>query len=230
MDKKSREIFYGVVLVATLIVAIIGTSLAYFTYFASSDDNAIKAHAGALVDIEYNDGEQVTAQADKLIPSSLDVVKKVYEKNIAITGVDSPTSNACIDSEGRQVCSVYRFSVASDIECEAYALLKNEKNEFTYLAYAVKDVTNNTWLKMNSNNNDSEQFIKIPKNNTEKESIFGYKNNKPQSQIISTEPHTYDLVLFIYENNQAQNSDQGKNYLGTISIEVTNDISAIISQ
>lgn len=253
MDKKSREIFYGVVIVATLIVALIGTSLAYFTYFTSSDDDAIKAHATAMVDIEYNDGDQVTAQADKLIPSSLEVVKKVYEKNIASNGIDSPTSNACIDTEGRQVCSVYRFSVRSDVERVTYALLNNEKNEFTYLAYAVKDVTNNKWLTMNPNNSDSEQFIKMTKCNNENSksnddcykmtngnkvyntspqannSIFGYTaNNKPQNQMIGPTTHVYDLVLFIYENNKNQNVDQKKNYLGTINVEVTNDIDAFI--
>ena len=81
MDKKSRDIFYGVVLVATLIVAIIGTSMAYFTYFASSDDDSIKAHAAAIVNIEYSDGNQVTAQADKLIPASWMLSKK-YTKRI----------------------------------------------------------------------------------------------------------------------------------------------------
>ena len=94
MDKKSREIFYGIVIVATLIIAIIGTTMAYFSYRTSSENNAIKAHA-AMVDIIYNDGEQVTARADKLIPSSLDIVKKVYEANIAGKGTDISTKNAC---------------------------------------------------------------------------------------------------------------------------------------
>lgn len=254
MDKKSRDIFYGVVLVATLIVAIIGSSLAYFTYFASSDDDSIKAHAAAIVNIEYSDGNQVTAQADKLIPASLDVVKKVYEKNIATLGLDAPTQNACIDSNDKQVCSVYRFSVHSDVDSEMYALLNNEKNEFTYLAYAVKDVTNNKWLKMNPNNNSDEQFIKMTKCSNENtktnddcyktsdgkkiystnpqanNSIFGYDaSGKPQKQVISTTDHVYDLVLFIYENNKEQNVDQKKNYLGTINVEVTNDIDAFIA-
>ena len=254
MDKKSRDIFYGVVIVATLIVAMIGTSLAYFTYFTSSDDDAIKAHAATNVEIEYNDGDQVTAQADKLIPASLDVVKKVYEKNVASIGIDAPTTNVCIDSKGYQVCSVYRFSIRSNDEFETYALLNNEKNEFTYLAYTVKDVTNNKWLTLNPNGDESEQFIKMTKCSNENKknnddcykitngnkvynttpqannSIFGYSaSGKLQNQIISTETHVYDLVLFIYENNKEQNVDQKKNYLGTINVEVTNDIDAIIA-
>ena len=253
MDKKSREIFYGVVIIATLIIAIVGTTLAYFTYFTDSEDETVKAHA-AMVDIVYSDGNQVTAQADELIPSSLDVVKKVYEKYIADKGTDASTDNACIDTEGRQVCSVYRFSIRSDIDRETYALLNNEYNGFTYLAYALKDVTNNKWLTMIPNASADNQFVKMAKcsndnttlnddcykitndkkiysiNPQANNSIFGYDNKgKPQNQIISTTEHVYDLVLFVYENNKDQNVDQGKKYLGTINIEATNDIDAIIS-
>ena len=253
MDKKSREIFYGVVIVATLIVAIIGASLAYFTYYTESDDNTIKAHA-PVVDIVYNDSDQVTVQADKLIPSSLDVVKKVYEKFIADNGTDSSTTNACIDTEGRQVCSVYRFSIKSEAMTTTYALLNNEYNGFTYLAYAVKDVTKDEWLTMLPNENADNQFVKMSKCSNDNDSysddchymngarkiyntypqannsIFGYdENNKPQSQSINTTEHVYDLIIFIYENNQAQNVDQGMNYLGTINVQVTNDIEAFIA-
>ncbi len=253
MDKKSRDIFYGVVLIATLIIAIVGTTMAYFSYRTSSEDDVIKAHA-TMVDIVYNDGEQVSAQADKLIPSSLDVVKKVYEANIANKGTDTPTTNACIDSNNRQVCSVYRFSVKSIADTNVYALLNSEYNGFTYLAYAVRDVTSQKWLTMYPNNNASSQFVKIAtcsNNNSNKNddcyhvsdgkkiyntkpqansSIFGYDgSNKPVANIISTEEHFYDLVLFVYENNKDQNVDQGQEYSGTISVHATDDIDAIIS-
>ena len=67
-DTKGRDIFFGVVALATLIVAIIGATLAYFSITASSNEGAINATA-AVVSIEYNDGQLVTAQADKLIPA-----------------------------------------------------------------------------------------------------------------------------------------------------------------
>ena len=104
------------------------------------------------------------------------------------------------------------------------------------------------------NNNSDEQFIKMTKCSNENtkinddcyktsdgkkiystnpqanNSIFGYDaSGKPQKQVISTTDHVYDLVLFIYENNKEQNVDQKKNYLGTINVEVTNDIDAFIA-
>ena len=130
MDKKSRNLFYVVLMIATLIVAIIGATMAYFSYRTGSGDEDIKAHA-ATINITYKDGDQVTAQADKLIPSSFEVVKKVYEHNIAGDTSGSSTS-ACIDDKGKEVCSVYRFSIKSDLDRDTYALLNTEHNEFTY--------------------------------------------------------------------------------------------------
>ena len=68
-DNKSRDIFYGVVAVATLIVALVGATLAYFSISANSSEGAVNATA-AVVSIEYNDGQQVSAQADELIPAT----------------------------------------------------------------------------------------------------------------------------------------------------------------
>ena len=148
-DSKGKDIFYGVVAIATLIVAIIGATLAYFSVTASSNEGAVNATA-ATVSIEYNDGQQVTAQADKLIPATPSVVKQVYEETVAAsTTEDYDGSNACIDYNSRQVCSAYRFTVKSDVERTITAALNNEHNGFTYLSYAVYDVTNKAWLELN---------------------------------------------------------------------------------
>ena len=247
MDKKSRDIFYGVVIVATLIIALVGTTLAYFSYRTGSEDEAVKARAGNI-NIVYNDGDQVTAQADELIPSSFEVVKNVYQTHIA--GGGDPSSNDCVDEENRQVCSVYRFSVKSDISIETYALLNTEYNGFTYLAYALRDVNNNTWLTLNTNSNylplatcnnqntnDSDDCYK---ENGEKKiysttpkavnSIFGYNQDLSlKNKIIGPTEQIFDLVIFINENHKDQNVDQGKQYLGTITIEATNVIDKVIT-
>ena len=249
MDKKSRNIFYAVLIVATLIVALIGTSLAYFSYRTSSGDEGVKARA-AIVNIRYDDSKQVTAQADELLPASLDVVKNVYQTHISNSSADStPSSNLCIDSKGQQVCSVYRFSVVSDIDVETYATLNTEDNEFTYLAFAVRDVNNNTWLKLegsreslnlakcsnrNENNNDdcyngtgeNKKYNLTPKAIN---SIFGYNSNTSlKNMIIGNTEQVYDLVIFIDENNKDQNIDQGKKYEGTIYVTATDDFTTIL--
>ena len=55
-DNKGRDIFYGIVAIATLIVAIIGATLAYFSVTASSNEGAVNATA-KVISIEYSDGQ-----------------------------------------------------------------------------------------------------------------------------------------------------------------------------
>lgn len=258
-DNKSRDIFYGVVAVATLIVALVGATLAYFSISANSTEGAVNAKA-AIVSIEYNDSQQVTAQADKLIPSTFAVVKQVYESNKDNFGTEGAMrSNICTDSNDQQVCSIYRFTIKSDMERTFVATLNNEYNGFQYLAYAVRDVNNNTWLNLDNsdggtvesigltacdNTNDDDADDCYTGSGLEKRysttplasnSIFGYTNAATGnntvlvSKSIASTPQVYDVVIFLKENNQNQNIDQGKEYLGTLIVESTDTGNGIIT-
>ncbi len=243
-DNKSRDIFYGVVAVATLIVALVGATLAYFSISASSSEGAVGAKA-AVVSIDYNDGQQVSAQADKLIPATEAVAKRVYEKNqSSFVDEGTPEFNVCLDDNDQQVCSIYRFTIRSDVERSFTATLNSESNSFTYLAYAVRDVTNNTWIDLNPDDNTSVTSS-ISKCGTGEDgvgncyteegntktysttprainSVFGYANNGSiLSKNIANTPQVFDIVIFLKENNQNQNTDQGREYYGTIKVETT---------
>lgn len=244
-ENRGRDIFMGVVAVATLIVAIVGATLAYFSITASSNEGAVNATA-AIVSIEYNDGQQVTAQADELIPSTFDIVKSVYEstvKEATDTIKDmSKASNICLDDNNRQVCSAYRFTIYSDVQRTITATLNNESNGFTYLSYAVYDVNNGAWLSLT----EEDETLPISSCSNEDEnlnncfdvtgtkktytdgainSIFGLttvngETTHKNATISRDEEHAYDLVLFIKETNENQNIDQGQQYNGTIIVDV----------
>lgn len=247
-ETRGRDIFYGVVAVATLIVAIIGATLAYFSITASSDEGAVNAMS-ANVSISYDDGQQIIAQADELIPATLDVVQRVYLDRVnSIDPANPNPDNLFIDDNEEEVCSVYRFTVSSNLARTISATLNNEENGFSYLSYAVYDVTNKKWLKLDgdreslplstcSNPQDTEAtdkcFTVVGNNKTYSSntpqainSIFGYtlKDGIVEYQTRPLEKdavQTYDIVLFINESNTNQNEDQGKNYRGTIIVEVT---------
>ena len=250
-ETRGRDIFYGVVAVATLIVAIVGATLAYFSISASSNEGAVNAMS-ANVSISYDDGQQVTAAADELIPASLDIVKRVYESKIKTINPEEPSSlNACIDDKDQQVCSSYRFTIGSNVSRAIAATLNNEENGFTYLSYAVYDVTNGAWLTLdddedlsltkcsNENEETGDDCYTIDEDDVKKynttpkaiNSIFGYNLDSGVSKV-NTRPlaantvQTYDLVLFIKENYDNQNVDQAKKYRGTIIVDVTDGTSA----
>ena len=51
-------------------------------------------------------------------------------------------------------------------------------------------------------------------------SIFGLTaDNKLNTKTITNTAQVYDLVIFIKENNDDQNIDQGKQYKGTIIVK-----------
>ena len=248
-DGKTKDIFFGIVAIATLIVAIIGATLAYFSITASSNEGVINA-TSATVSIQYNDGKQVTAQADELIPADFDtIVKKSYEtyiKNLKNNGEINASTNRCTDSYGQQVCSAYRFSITTDEKRTITATLNNEYNGFEYLHYALYDITNGTWLEQSSD--EFEKLTKCDNKNNEdpavKEeddcyeikdsekiylskatnSLFGKEMTADgpvnAGLTVNIGTHEYDLVLFIQENDKNQNIDQGKQYSGTIKIDV----------
>lgn len=247
-DNKSRDIFYGVVAIATLIVALVGATLAYFSISASSNNGAVNAKADT-VSISYNDGQQVTAQADKLIPSSFEVVQKAYERAKAdFAKEEALGSNICKDDNNRQVCSIYRFSVSSDSDRQMTATLNNEFNSFTTgLSYAIYEVSGEyatddlrwqvlddgnsaKYLSLNSCNNADENADKhcytlnsgVKDYGNNSNSIFGYNSDSTikTKSITADTTQQYDLVIFLNETGLDQNADQGKEYQGTIVVKI----------
>lgn len=250
-DNKSRDIFYGVVAVATLIVALIGATLAYFSITVNSSEGAVNA-TSAVVSINYEDGQQVTASADKLIPASLNVVKAAYMRSQADFGQEGAMrSNICVDDNSNQVCSIYRFSVSdsNNSGIGVIATLNSEKNTFTDLAYAVRDVTNNTWINLDPTEGTVESMALDKCDNDDDEvgncytadgsgaktfsannpiavrSIFGYNTSGTANSVtVGSTAKVYDIVLFIKnKENESQNYDQGKSYSGTIVVSSTEE-------
>ena len=81
MEKEDkRGIFFGVIGVLTLIVAIIGASFAYFSINAKSDKDAVKVKA-ASVQIVYDDGEKIAIE--NLIPSTEAVAQETVRRAAA---------------------------------------------------------------------------------------------------------------------------------------------------
>ena len=270
-DSKSRDIFYGVVAVATLIVALIGATLAYFSITANSAENAVSAQA-ATVSIVYEDGQARIASAENLIPVSFDILKTLYRRNLddinnqfdtPVAEDEEPRKNRCKDGKAGstyEVCSAFRFIVSNDVETNIRAMLRTEYNGFKYLAYAVRrsDCTadesheDSCWLELSYDDNGNPlKYVNLDscdnagdvKCYTEDQNrsyanlavnpVFGFTSATDSTfkeERISADEHPYDVVLFINENDNNQNEDQGKRYSGNIYIETTSGADKITGQ
>ena len=103
-NNKGRGVFYGVIGVATLVVAIIGATFAYFTAAANAGNNVI---GGNMANIGFNlQVEKVVdpGAASGMIPMSNSMVEQAVHRN---------ASKPCTDDNGNAVCQIYKITVTN---------------------------------------------------------------------------------------------------------------------
>ena len=166
-EQKTTNTFNLIIGIATLLIAILGSTFAYFSATARSAENDVTVKS-AFVSISYDGGTEI--KASNLIPASLNVALKKYQKEIYSidenTGLsviqpfdpekdieinedydnynNKDINRKCVDSKGKQVCYVYQFSIESDgVENETtdiLASIKINKNQFDNLSFALYEV------------------------------------------------------------------------------------------
>ena len=105
-NNNGKGIFYGVIGVATLVVAIIGATFAYFSATATND-TVIQGNA-AQIGLNLEVTKVSTDAAAGLIPMNDEDVAKGL-KGDATTG-----SKMCVDKNGNTVCQVYQITVTNN--------------------------------------------------------------------------------------------------------------------
>lgn len=225
MDRDSgKGILFGVLGVMTLIIAILGASLAYFTATARSRDDAVVVQS-ATVAITYTQGQIL--QATNLYPASQDVAERAYAK----------TQDKCIDDNGLQVCSVYAFETkngGSVIQSITGSILTTTRctpaegedsctppAEFDNLSYMVYETTGGTPNKINST------LTKLGKYGSTSDLFNNGTTN--EISINSGETKKFEILVWLNElspnvelddGSGNQDHEQGLTYTGTVSIEV----------
>ena len=101
---NGRGIFYGVIGVATLVVAIIGATFAYFTATQTAGYNVI---TGNMATISF--GLKVEKVVDPgitsgMIPMSNDMIE---------AAVNNDKNATCVDDNGNAVCQIYKITVTN---------------------------------------------------------------------------------------------------------------------
>lgn len=173
VNNKKNQTFNLIIGIATLLIAIFGVTFAYFTATARSDEGEVMVKS-AMVSINFEHGTEIGAEnlipsteaimlkmyKDKaqeayVVPDGVDTSApdytpsyiEDYDKYVAANG-ESDLSNyldrKCIDAKGKEVCSVFRFSLLSEGDengsSDIMAYITVNKNEFQNLAYLVYEV------------------------------------------------------------------------------------------
>lgn len=143
-NNNGRGIFYGVIGVATLVVAIIGATFAYFSATAVSN-NGVNVGTASLSLAMLNEKRQFS-KAMIPVDSSINsfgnyigILNETADKKSANT--ESIGLGTCTDNDGNAICGVYEFTInnPSSVSQTVYGsiIVTEASPELTHMKYAV---------------------------------------------------------------------------------------------
>lgn len=238
MDNENRKedkrgIFLGIVGIITLIVAIIGASFAYFSLNARSNENAVKVQA-ATVQIVYEEGQNIAI--DNIIPSTREVaLETVRRAGETRTGTDEKYV-ACIDDNNYRVCGTYDFTLTNNgtnpVDINAYitptalkdAVVDSEHPEnnkpaekgFNNLKFITFDRTGVT------GNDNGTKIATADGLSVVYNGDFGIlaADKAATATLNAGETKTYRLFIWLDEQGDANDVEQGAVFNGTVHVDV----------
>lgn len=197
-NRKGTGVFYAVVGVATLVVAIIGATFAYFNA-SDTKDKDIKGTtaSGASLAIAITKVSD-EATAKNMIPMlSTDLQK----------GVTGTASKSCIDANNNTVCQVYKVTVT---------------NGSADIGINVKGTMN---LKSTAKNMKWQVLTDAKTVNADATTVAqGTAGTIVDNQALTASgTHDFYLVIWLDETNKAQETDDaGKTFNGTVTFNGVN--------
>lgn len=215
MDAEDkRGIVFGILGIITLIISIIGATLAYFTASSRSKDDAVTVKA-ANVKIVYEDGDKVNI--NNMIPSTKDIALELQRRYL-----EGETNNKCIDENGFEICDYYDFSITNNGEVDINVnismvptLLNSEEVGFKNLKFILFD---RSTLEDGSTSNGTKLYESVVPEDYSKFSLAG-------TNVLLNKNGTKKYRLFIWLNEAGSDNDieQGATFKSYISIEANTD-------
>lgn len=204
-NRKGPGVFYAVVGVATLVVAIIGATFAYFS--ASDTDSGITGETADASNLELT-VEKLTTQTAGLIPMLDEDLGK---------GITGENSKNCVDANGNSVCNVYQIA------------LKNGKSP-VQIAGDIKFVStarNIVYSVLGSDLAETKTLAELA--TTAGTGTTGKAFGTPTTLDTNTayaaeETKYYYVAVWLHETGGAQEDDDAnkKTYTGTVTFNAAN--------
>ncbi len=225
-DKKRNGIFLVIVGVATLIVAIIGASFAYFSAQASSPTGAVNLTAHVfnadLTFMEELPPEQGTNP--KLIPIDPTAeIENATAPNNTNMKYALNVRHSCVDDQGYRVCALYKLTITNngddDLTLDGAIVTNTNVNgstvgatPFTNLTYAIVTKNNNTYsIETPATLNQDPEGVKETTILSDITVPAGVDNSR-----------TYYVLIYLNENGD-QSAEMGATYTGQFVFTSTSD-------
>lgn len=222
-NNNGKGIFYGVIGVATLVVAIIGATFAFFAASTGGNAGAVAANSVSLRDTLGF--QEVTDVREQLIPVTETIMKSSYEQSgdgnkAKCKGVSAADATATYD-----LCSTYQFTIENkaNVAQQVYVSFKSVLNEYENLKYCIFDGAHTSGGNLTTGEKTVVACKNVPATGATDTDVFN--ENIPaatSSTVFGT--HTYTLVLFINEKTDGDGNpvdqtsvDSGKSFTGTVT-------------
>lgn len=202
-NRKGTGVFYAVVGVATLVVAIIGATFAYFSATAENTTDVTGTTAtGANLTLTV---ERVsdTATAANMVP--------MLDTNLQ-KGVTGEGGKSCVDKNGNTVCQVYKVNIAngSNIAVNVKGTMTLSGGGATNMRWQV--LTNATTI------NASAETI-----NAGTEGVIVANQALTSTANAATASADFYIVVWLHETGSDQTDpDAGKTFTGSITFNGVN--------
>ena len=224
-NKKGQGIFYGVIGVATLIVAIIGATFAYFS--ASQPGNGASIGGNTNGDVAGNLSLEVSrltfsaasAASDDLVPAIMDT------ENDDTTDLQRALTAGCTN-DGFTGCHVYKITAEADANVTTANLKLNlsvtatDKDNWKYLVYSGSDTTSAGSTSAATVTSITTSATSLA-TDAEDVDIF-----RPAGGLTANTPISWYLVVYLENIDAKQNGGTGANdvdetgsYTGSVSLQ-----------
>ena len=224
-NRKGPGIFYAVTGVATLVVAIIGATFAFFSANATASiPQGTTAEAGG-VELTV---KEITNSNSNLVPLNL---RPNDTKDVDVKDQFGPAMAAkCIDENGNNVCVVYRIivknkSTQSTISVRGHlTLTSTAKNVYWRLISATESSDTMTGGSKVDYSTDilatstgGKGFLTVGGNSVSQTGVQGSGPEVASHTLEATQSATYYVVIWLEELGKPQEDDDAKkNFSGTV--------------
>lgn len=217
-NNNGKGIFYGVIGVATLVVAIIGAT---FAYFASTTQGTNGAAAANSADVKGKLAITQTGQyiATDLIPASNDTMLKSFKQ----TGTADVNTGKCRGASAADhnanygMCSYYSFKIANtaDVPTTVYLSLRTDENTFdgTDFKYCVYEGT--------TTDKPAHECVAVPAKS-------GSERFASVNLAATTGEAEYTIILYYEDNGDQTDKGSGRAYAATVTASTSDGTSQIV--
>lgn len=194
-----KRLFFSIMAVAGISAFTFAGTYAYF--IASTSENfTVETEEGVHSVVKLDN----VVVADQLIPISDDLVKDAIVKD----------SDKCIDSNGYEVCSLYKVTLTnSGTQEELYGYIRTGKT-----TYATDNLMYQVFSDTYEALSDANSLSRI------NDGIVYFQKDGGNYLTTSNGSITYYIALWLTETGVSQKTDYGKNFSGFVGFEAARSV------